>query len=87
MFYQLALRSSFEAAGNWPSTYQAQSMRFIMKARANSEISSRSDAESSGETTEGKISDIEKRTRYRIALMRTDLSTFSEVSWPTPISE
>lgn len=66
---------------------QAKAMRSILKARADSEISWRSDAVSSGEATEEEISDLEKWTKYRIALMRTDLSTFPDVSWPKPISK
>lgn len=63
---------------------QAETTKSRLKIEADSEISWRQDAVDDGSATQEEISALSVWRKYRIQLMRVDISTAPDIEWPTP---
>lgn len=62
----------------------AENMKATLRAKADSEIAWRQDANDVGIATEQEITSLSEWKKYRILLMRVDTSTAPDITWPTP---
>lgn len=60
----------------------AENMKATLRAKADSEIAWRQDANDVGIATEQEISSLGEWKKYRILLMRVDTSTAPDITWP-----
>ncbi|MHA3264434.1 tail fiber assembly protein, partial [Yersinia pseudotuberculosis] len=60
----------------------AAAKKATLKAAADSEIDWRQDAVDTGEASKKEISELAAWKKYRVALMRIDVSTAPDIEWP-----
>ncbi|MHA3204287.1 tail fiber assembly protein, partial [Yersinia pseudotuberculosis] len=60
----------------------AAAKKATLKAAADSEIDWRQDAVDAGEASKKEISELAAWKKYRVALMRIDISKAPDINWP-----